>query len=306
MKPINLNKVKKTLKMTDYPVCLVVEAIARCNLRCPACPYSRMKRNKGIMSENLYKKIVEEIAEKSPIKTHLWFAFMGEPTILGKKLFEMINYAKEKGIKHACLNTNATFINDEMTDWLIQSGLDQIFVSIDAFSEETYNKIRVGGDYQKVAASVLKLLEKIRKQELTKPEVIVQFIVMEENKREEGAFKDYWLKRGAVVKIRRKLSWGGSVEAENLDIPQFKRDMPCPWLMRQMVIMWDGRVAQCDGDYEGKYSAGDINRQTIWEVWNGELKRRRERHLKGDFDFMPCKKCNDWQVGLSEFHYPDK
>jgi len=305
MKPVDLNKIKKTLRFTSYPVNLVLEAIAFCNLRCLNCPYPFMKREKGRMSIKLYKKIIDEIASNNPKNTNIWFAFMGEPLMLGRDLFGKIKYAKEKGIENTYLNTNAILLNKEMVNLAIKSGLDKIIISVDAYNEKTYNKIRRGGNFALLKENIINLLTKIKKNKLTKPEVMVQFIVMDENRGEEEKFKEFWLKQGACVKIRRRLSWGGSIEAKDLLIPQEKRDMPCPWLMRQMVILWDGRVAQCDGDYEGKFNAGNINKQSIYEVWNGELLKRRKRHLNNDFNFEPCNQCNDWQVGLSEFYKPD-
>lgn len=306
MKTPDLNEVRKTLKITDYPVQLVLEVVAACNLSCRACPYPNLKREKGVMSDDLYEKIVSEIGRNSPNETNLWFAFMGEPTTLGEKLFRMIKLAKDKGIKNTSLNTNATLITGQMIDWIFQSGIDKIYISVDAASADSYGKIRIGGDFQKVKENTLKLLAKRKEKGLKKPEVITQFISMEENSNEEESFKEYWPSVGAIAKIRRKLGWGGQIESKDLNIAQSDRNMPCPWIMRQMVVLWDGRVAQCDADYEGIYSAGDINKQTIFEVWNGELKKRREKHLGGDFDFMPCSQCNDWQVGLSEFYYPKK
>ena len=305
MKPADLAKVKQTLKLTPYPVNLVLEATTYCNLRCLACPYSKMKREKGQMDEKLYQKIIKEIADNSPEETIIWFAFMGEPVSLGKQLFDWIKYAKEKGVKNTYLNTNAIFFNEEMANLAITSGLDKIIISIDAFKPESYERIRKGGNYEVLKKNILYLLSLIKEKKVKKPEVMVQFIVMDENRDEEEDFKKYWLARGATVKIRRKMGWGGTINSDDLIIAQKDRNMPCSWLMRQMIILWDGKVSQCDADYEGIYCAGNINNQTIYEVWNVEQKIKRLRHLNNDFDFLPCKQCNDWQVGLSEFYKPN-
>jgi radical SAM protein with 4Fe4S-binding SPASM domain len=255
------------------------------------------------MSDKLYKKIINEIAKNSPQETIVWYAFMGEPLILREDLFAKIKYAKKKGVKNIFLNTNAIFLDDKIVDLTLASGLDKIIVSIDAFKPETYKKIRCGGDYTLLKKNVLNLLNKKKHLSVAKPEVVVQFIVMDDNRKEEKLFKDYWLGKGATVKIRRKLGWGDCIAETDLVIPQEKRDMPCPWLMRQMVILWNGQVAQCDADYDGIYSAGNVNKNTIYKIWNGELKKRRLKHTANNFDFKPCLSCNDWQVGLSEIHH---
>lgn len=279
--------------MTNYPVNLVLEMCSVCNLRCIMCPYPDMKRPRGYMGKELYEKIINEISLNSPKDTTLWFAFMGEP-LLHTAIFSRIEYAKKKGIENLYLNTNATMVNPDVADTLKNSGIDKIFVSVDAFKNETYGKIKG------VPAAALDIIEeKIEHLLDASLDVTVQFISMPENEAEEENFKNLWMKRGIRVKVRRALGWGGNIETVP---PKTKRDIPCPWLMRQMIILWDGCVAQCDGDYEGDYSPGDINDSTIYEVWQHKLHDLRKRHIEGDYNFEPCKNCSDWSVGLSELY----
>jgi radical SAM protein with 4Fe4S-binding SPASM domain len=275
-----------------YPVNLVLETTTACNLSCSICPHRTMRRRTGkVMPYQLYRKIIEELADNSRNDTIIWHAFMGEPT-MATDLWNRIYDAKQLGIKNIWLNTNG-----RLAEPFLPFLADKIFVSIDAFKRETYEKIRCNGNFEMVVANTKQML-------CDKPsyqEIIVQFIETPENKGELEEFKSFWLSLGASVKIRKMLGWGRSV-ADRLEYETVRR--PCNWLARQMVVLNDGRVAQCDADYEGEYIAGDINQQTISEVWNGELKRRRDRHLAGDYDFMPCSKCDDWQIGISEVIRP--
>lgn len=295
----NLEDAVKTLKESNFPELVMVEVCGICNLRCIMCPSPHLKRERSVMSWCIYKKIIDEIAEKRP-ETQLWPAIMGEPLLMGNKIIEYIAYAKEKGIQEVILNTNGTFLTPEMYQKLADVQLDKIIVGLDAFTEKTYNNIRIGGYYKTIHNNLIEILK------LQGPEIIMQFIEMEENAGEKEQFKEYWLSKGAVLKIRKRLGWGTCVEPHGLDIkPQSEERVPCPWLMRAMNIQWTGNVAQCDADYEGTYSIGDIRIQTIEEIWNTEFAKRRARHWNRDFDFMPCRECKDWQAGLSEWYYPD-
>lgn len=292
MEKVDLGKVRDTLKETPYPVNLVLETCAVCNLRCLMCPYKTMKRKNGYMSKELYEKIIKEIANSSPMDTAIWFAFMGEP-LLHNGIFSRIAYAKKMGIEKTCLNTNATMVNDAVSEVLKDSGIDKVFVSVDAYDYRTYNKIK-GVDFKfgHIEDKVESLVD-------AGIDVTVQFIVMDENRDEEQLFKDHWIKKGAKVKIRNKLGWGGKL-SEDREIPE--RNMPCPWLMRQMIVLWDGCVAQCDGDYEGEHIKGNANDSSIYSIWNGELAELRNKHCSGNYDFEPCKTCNDWSVGMAEIY----
>lgn len=304
MRKFSVQAVKDTLVETrPFPVDVIVEPIAYCNLACPMCPQPGLRRARGEMEFDVFKKIVDEVTRESP-GSRLWLALMGETLLMGDRLIQFIRYAKQQGLKHVHLNTNACLLTEDMTWKLIESDLDGIIIGLDAITAPTYQAIRVNGDYEQTVENVERLLSIMRAHDLRKPEVIVQFIVMDENEHEVDEFTNYWLARGAVVKIRPRLGWGAGVEAEGLRKRGVERDFPCPWLNRTVSIHWSGRVAQCDADYEGTYSPGDIRHQSIKELWDGELARRRARHLAGDFSHELCRNCYDWAAGRSVFHYP--
>jgi len=305
LKP-NIDDVKNTLRETPFPQDIIVEVSGYCNLRCTMCPYPILKRPKGEMSFELFKKIVDEVAVRNPT-SRLWLAIMGEPLLMGERVIRMMTYAKEQGLAEVILNTNVTFMTPDLIPRLIDSGLDKIILSLDAITAETYQRIRVGGDFGRVMENVHAFLSIQASRKVRKPELVAQFIVMEENEHETERFKDYWLGQGVVVKIRPKLGWGHGVKAENLEAirEEFPRDFPCSWLTRTVSIHWNGHFAQCDADHEGGYSPGDFNTQTIQEVWDGEIAKRRQRHWALDFDFEPCRDCNDWLAGRSYFYHPE-
>ena len=294
-----------TVEDLPFPADVIVETTSYCNLSCIICPYPTLKRAKGSMDFKMFKKIVDEVAVENP-STGLWVAIMGEPLLESDRLIEMLRYAMEKGLKNVNLNTNARFLSSDVANRLLSTGLSRIIVSLDALTKETYDRIRVGGDFDETVKNIEGLLDIKEKRKLSKPDVIVQFIVMDENEKEADAFREHWIGKGAVVKLRLKLGWGDAVATEDLDAAGVERNFPCPWLLRTMSIHWDGSVAQCDADYEGGYSPGDIKNQSLKEVWNGELRKRRERHWALDFSHPLCKNCKDWSVGRSTFYHPNK
>lgn len=301
----DLEGVKQTLEKYPYPVDIIVEVTRFCNLACIMCPYPVLERPQGEMSFATFKKIVDETARENP-SVRIWLAIMGEPLLVGEKLADYIRYAKEQGIGEVCLNTNAVFLTAKMTEKLIASGLDKILVSIDGFSKESYDQIRVGGDYELVRKNVETALALKKVSGSKTPEIIAQFIVMDENQHEVEAFKAYWLSKGATVKIRPKLGWGDAIPSSVLDsVAEETERFPCAWLTRTVSIHWDGSFSQCDADHEGLYSPGHLDRDTIKAVWDGVLAERRQRHWNGDYLFKPCDTCKDWLAGRSYFFYPE-
>jgi radical SAM protein with 4Fe4S-binding SPASM domain len=290
--------IKDGLKLYDFPINVIVETSSFCNLKCSICPNPFMKREKGNMSFDVFKKVADEL----PPETTLWLALLGEPLMNPNQLIDMVYYAKRIGLKDVRLNTNGLLLTERISAELVDAGLDYVLISVDAFEPSTYKKIRIGGNLRKLVENVDNLISIRNKSQL---KVVVQFIVMEENEEEVEFFKDFWLEAGAIVKIRPKLSWGNTIEAKNLNLEQKDRTYPCPWLARTVSIQWTGRLAQCDFDYEGEYSPGDIRTQSIKEIWDGEILKRRQKHVAGDFTHPLCSTCKDWQVGLAVY-YGDK
>ena len=229
---------------------------------------------------------------------------MGEVLLLKNKAVDYIRYAVESGIKEVNLNTNLVVADEQLCRDLVQTGLSKIIIGMDAATEETYNKIRVGGNFPRLLENIDHLIRAKNEMSSSVPDIILQFIVQEGNEHEVELFKEIFGDKPVSLKIRPKLGWGGEgVDAPDLAIEGNVRDYPCPWLNRTMSIHVTGQIAQCDAAWNGIYYHGDINFQTIAEAWNGRLARIRERHWASDFDFEPCATCEDWQCGLSDWVY---
>jgi len=289
----------------DFPKVVLIDTVSYCNLKCSMCVHKKMKRKKGIISWALFTKIIDEIAEVDK-SVRVWMVFFGEALLLKRKkpsIFDMITYAKSKGLTDVVLNSNANLLDEGASRELIRSGLDAIYVGIDAFKPETYAKIRVGGNYEKVVQNTIQLMKLNKLMNSEKPEVFVQFVEMDINQNEKEDFIQFWNQQGAVVKIRPMVSWAGLVDAPNLTIGGVER-CPCYWAMRTMSITDTGKVVTCAVDLDAKFIAGDINHHSLKEVWNGKLKELRQSHFLKQFHALPenCRECKDWQAARADYY----
>jgi radical SAM protein with 4Fe4S-binding SPASM domain len=290
-----LKELDRNLVYKDFPPQIILETTAFCNMKCIHCGHKTMERPKGNMNIQLYKKIIDEIARVNP-DTELWMTYYGEALLLKYKLYYMIKYAKEKGLRYIVLNTNGMLLDDEMGDLIIESGLDRFIFSIDGFTTETYEKIRVGGKRDIVYNNIININNKIKQRNLKKPYLEVQFSIMEENEHELEAFLEFWRKEGIYIKLREKLTWGGTVEANNLDVNQAR--IACPWAVTNCAVTWSGDLVACAVDYNGKVSCGNLWEFSIKELWNGSHQELVRLHMEHRFDQLPelCRNCLDWQA----------
>lgn len=296
---------KNVFKRNNYsfPSQIIIETTTFCNMKCIHCGHKTMKRNKGNMDVRLYKKIIDEIALEAP-ETEVWLTLYGEALLLKYKLFYMIQYAKKNGLKYLILNTNGMLLDDEMADLILESGLDRFIFSIDGFTRDTFNKIRVNGDRDKVYANILNLLQKKKDKNLIKPYIEIQFSVMDENENELNDFIEYWSNQDVFVKIREKFTWCNTVEASNLDKNQGR--IACPWAISVLGILWNGEANMCVQEYEGINIIGSLTNNTIREIWNSEKRKSFiNKHLNHNFNELPtyCRNCMDWQAVGAETYY---
>ncbi|MHC5211455.1 MAG: phosphopantetheine-binding protein [Planctomycetota bacterium] len=290
----DLPRIAASLAPSSFPRKLAVEVCAACNLACTMCHHPAMRRPKGVMPFELFRKCADEVAAQAP-DTECWFSFCGEPLLEPEALLRMIEYGKQVGLGSLNVNSNGMLLTPELTDRLVDSGVDLIVFGVDGFSKATYERIRAGGERDVLYENIRRLL-RVRQARNTGPDVQVQFIEMDENVHELEAFKQYWLDQGAVVKVRNKLSWGGTFETPMQE--PWEERIPCPWAVTMMHVFWDGRVPRCPGDTEGDEGVGNAWDESLQTLW-GRLGTYREHHLERRFDLLPerCGTCKDWMVG---------
>ncbi len=123
------------------PVCLYLEVTNRCNLLCETCPRTfETLEPPADMSWELFTRIVDQVPNLARVVLH----GVGEPMLV-KQLPRMIRYLKDRGT-YVLFNTNGTLLQPKRFQELIDTGLDELRVSLDAADRETYLKVR-GKDY---------------------------------------------------------------------------------------------------------------------------------------------------------------
>jgi len=298
----DISKVTRTTESIGFPDVILIDNFSGCNLKCSICDHKNIKKYRNIqrMDWGLYTKLIDEIAIEKP-EARVWQIYFGEP-FLCKDMPDRIRYAKQKGLKDVVLNSNGVLMTYDKSKAVIEAGLDAMYVGVDAFKEDTYNKIRVGGNLNNVIDNVInykKLLDEIGN---GKQSLYVQFVECDLNEKELDDFRAYWDSLGISTKIRPKVSWAGLVEASNLTEENQKHRKPCYWLMRTINICADGIVSLCSVDIHCRVKCGDANEQSIRELWNGKLAEYRKIHREYRWDELPemCRECKDWQSAYSE------
>jgi radical SAM protein with 4Fe4S-binding SPASM domain len=258
----------RDLSVSEFPQYLVIEPTNYCNLGCIMCPRKDMTRPQGFMDFGLFKKIIDECEGRVDF---IYLHFFGEP-LLHPKIIDFVDFAAGKGMTIA-LSTNATVLNDRMSRDLLQSKLDLLIISLDSINPEIYKKIRDGGDLEKVLKNIDTFLDLHRTFHSTL-NVSLQMIEMSLNKDDLQTFLSRWnLRDGLNLTVKPLYNYADQVKniRDLGDFPENNSDRKVcvePW--RGLVIGWDGIVVPCCNDFDYKVPLGNVNVNTIAEIWNSE------------------------------------
>lgn len=259
------------------------------------------------MDFNLYKKIIKQIKDNT---YSVWLHHFGDP-LMHPDLDKFIEYAEKNNIKTK-ISINPGFLNKEIGKKIIDAGLTHLHISLDGTDDETYKKLRGKNANYKIATENIHEFLKLKKD---KPYISLAMIHMKETKEKVEEFRKKWDIKGIdAVEIKEFTTWDGS-DKEIMNLAEdaqksegYKKslDYPCvrPW--HRMTILVDGRVVPCCFDYDGKYILGNLNKQSLKEIWNGEkMKELRRQHKNNDFkDNKLCYNCKEKYGMPSSKFYP--
>ena len=282
---------------TDFPNRVTVELTNHCNLACVMCPREHMKGPKGYMDMALFKKIVDETARVGRVA--LVPFFRGE-TLLHPKWVEMLGYAKERGVGPIQFATNATLMNEQAAEALLDLELDFVSFSLDSIDPDVYRTVRKGAELEAVLKNIGFFCDLKTGRNMEKPEIQVSVVRTEETASGVKDFVAYWNRRVDRVRVYEQHSRDGqfgSLEKESGGASRETRT-PCFKPFRDMVIYWNGLVALCNHDWDQGRPLGDVNRDSIERIWNGEAYRRvRKAHNNnGQGLEPPCTGCDHWRT----------
>ncbi|KPJ69823.1 hypothetical protein AMJ44_02285 [candidate division WOR-1 bacterium DG_54_3] len=286
---------------------LIVHWLAtyRCNSRCVYCEASANEvKCEELVTEQI-KRVIDELKE---LKVRYFFVTGGEP-LMRKDLFEVLNYAKQRGMKVGMI-TNSLLYN-RFKDHIKNTGFDSIWTSVDGL-EETHNKNRGYPEAYQITLDAIRYYTEIKI-----PLRVVNTLVHSGNYnelpnlfqqlREYGinrwrltlaipvgrASDDNWalspdrieelfhyvinMRKAFDVELSEELGYLGCMDTSTKNSPFF-----CPSGLTFCVIMPDGHVLPCQVVYDTKYSQGDVKETSFRKIWQDGFKTFRTGEPEGE------------------------
>lgn len=289
------HEVNKDKLLTNFPLYLVIEQRFKCNLKCPMCILSypdtvSFDTDSSYMADDIFMKIMVEAKKYNCPSISMNNT---EEPLLGKgKAIERIKIAKQHGFIDIMMNTNGVLLNEKISNDIIDSGLTRLLIGFDGFSKETYEKVRVGADYDQVKANIENFL-KIRKKRKSKlPLVRLSFVVTDINKHEVVDFYEYWKNKVDYVAfqdyIEPPVESPDIIKVEN-NLENNEYDCDEPW--NRLTIRANGDVLPCCSFWGYYLPINNILKTSIYDIWNGnEIESLRESFETQRLN-ETCQKC---------------
>jgi len=268
----------------SYPHIIEIELTNDCNLKCRHCFRTDMDRQIGHMEFSVFKKLIDEIEDYSV--AFLRIVGLGE-SALNKEFSKMIQYASNKGIKIE-ITTNGElferFSNKEILSW----DIDILGISVDGTDKESYEKIRIGGDYNSLNKNIEAFFKQRNTTQNKYPLIVIRKVIVPGDTQDAlQKFKENWNCLSDMITFNTLSKTDSNSEFEYL--PSYN----CTEFYYTAHIRYDGSALLCPNKFIFNKDdvIGNIKYEDLKYIWQSEkLAEIRELHVKKDFPEF-CQRC---------------
>ena len=284
-------------RVLGRPFQLTLEPGNVCNLKCPLCATTH--RESKIPKGRLHVEEARRIMDAFPYTVQLVLSNWGEP-FMNPDLFDIIVEAKKRDMK-VRMESNMTLFDDEKAKRLVDSGLDLLVVALDGASQETYEKYRVGGDFQTIIDNIGRIRAAQQAAGNFKTKLLWKMVINRHNEHElekarawaaelgmdfetvtiwapEGEEKE-WLPDSALDHHGRRNEGGQPEKCHNL------------W--QTVSVNFNGDVFPCCSEFTPEDKVVNVLESPFGPVWNSAEYRERRAQNKGPVDCTRCHKDKD-------------
>jgi len=290
----------------DFPYLVDIEVSNHCNLKCIFCGQQTMQRKKGYMKMDILQRIVKECTiRNTPIRMIRW----GEP-FLHPRVIKFIEYIKENNLP-LHITTNGLAFKEHYLEDLVNLELDSIIFSFQGATKEQYELMRNNHRYEELKQNILKLIELRGNHE--KPFIHISSTMTNETPSVINQFVQEWINKVDSVGIGKthlsRLSISQIKSFENIKKLNYlqqqetieKEYLPCTEVHQKLSVDWDGKVSCCCWDWDNFLTVGDVNKQSLYDIWNHSEDLKTFRKLIDAKKFNSLTLCSTCYHTYKEF-----
>ena len=236
-----------------------METVNRCNNDCAFCPVNKNNdtRKPAVMKEEIFYSVIDQLRVMDYHGNINLFS-NNEPLLDGR-ILKFVEYARKSlPNAHCALYTNGILLTEEKFSTLIKN-LDLLLI-------DNYD------NNFELIPSVKKVLYSTPPPHDFKCDIQV-----------------------AIRKKNQKLNTRAGTAPNRLDEEnKFRPQSPCILPFTQVIVCPDGTLGKCCNDPLSKMTFGDLNHQTLREIWRGKAYQelRKEMYFNGRQNIPGCEFCD--------------
>ncbi len=308
-----------------YPRQLEIEVTTACNLKCTICEHTYWTERPRHMSFDQFRSVVDQFPGLR------WIGMTGIGSgFLNPEYMEMLRYAKLEKRCFVEFFDHFYMLDEAIARELVRIGVNKIWVSLESASRESYNRIRVGSDFDRVVDNIRTLMRVKRELKSPIPELWFHFIINRDNADEMEAYVDlvadlareegglsapmiYWTNllpfeeiehlverpdADRMKKIERMCRERGIFTVVNENVTCDKPMSACAKWNEPFVLV-TGHVQPCcalneanDRPYQEEHAFADLFETDFRDWWRGPEKARFTANLRKGIVNPVCKNCH--------------
>jgi sulfatase maturation enzyme AslB (radical SAM superfamily) len=305
-----------------------IEFASRCNLRCKWCSLDFDKPSVN-MDEALLAKALDELLTPAGWAVGEIALHNGGEALMHPRLSSMLGVIAAKRAGHATfprvsLLTNGVLLNQAKSNAILSSGaIDRLRVSVDGGSVAAFEEIRTPARWSRVRDNVFEFV-KLNNAAPRRIDTGVICVVPPDRPLTidwmEEEFRDVLLAVDSY-ELRHPHNWDGSKElgltpkpdaapampvqlygmgrsllrrARNVVAPRPASEHPvCKFLLRELVLLPDGRVSVCCADLNARGVIGQLGETSLRDIFDSQARASMiDAFRKGNKASIPlCRDC---------------
>jgi len=268
--------------MNNVPGSVAIESTILCQGGCTICANKYVQhynQRPSVVDPVIVDKIINEIATWGTSIGLTWSHY-GEP-LLNKNLAEYISYAKTtigKRVGQQALFTNGMLLTPVMFETLVNAGLNYCSVSVDGANAQTFEKRRPGLKYDVIVENI-KACAALKVEKGFPCTLRTHFVAGEDNVAEKSEYHRIWTNYPGIDAVSALPDDGRATGKPFEDI---SKEEACSSPFSGMFILTSGECVICCQDIHASLVLGNVNEQSLEEIWNGDKYTMvREAHKAG-------------------------
>jgi radical SAM protein with 4Fe4S-binding SPASM domain len=282
------------------PLVVYVEPSSYCNLECRFCPQHTGKGEfpKHNMSVQAFQKTLDDIAKFANKPSLMRFCGIGDP-LFNKNISDLVYMASLANVVDRTeLITNGLLLNDKLIQ-KFANHLGRIVISIEGLNEADYFNFALRKvDFSAFIGNITKFYQYADRTCTIHIKIHNQAVLTEERKKlffdTFGPICDEIYIENLVDLWPERSSNLGLNAGHRFESTKAKESKVCPQIFKSLQVNADGRVLPCCVDWKSINVVGNIEENSLQEIWSGKpLRDLQRKHLLGlRRTFSPCKGCN--------------